>query len=161
MALTRRASDSRGVQECTTRTAGGFRSFLEGVRVPHMLVLVEKSALANRLAKIPSTSPRSRRQLYRVKCSHLLAAIRLVPDVFFIDSWSEFGGYVGITCRLGRRLHVPERVLTQAPGLRPGSGAMSRNSDSRSDTRGEMTARGAVGRDRPDPDAPVTLTTMR
>lgn len=86
---------------------GSFRKYLEHSKERAANTLLEKAYLANRIAKISGGDQREK--LYQLKSRYLSAAIRLVPEMFLVDSRIVLGGknaLLGITTNVGFRFHV-------------------------------------------------------
>lgn len=98
-------------------TVGPFRKYLEHSKERAANTLLEKAYLANRIAKISGGDQREK--LYRLKSRYLSAAIRLVPEMFLVDSRIVLDGkkrLLGITTNVGFRFHVLIKENTQETG---------------------------------------------
>ena len=93
------------------RKSPTFKDVLKGLETSNSRRVVERAALANRIAKLADT-PASRRQAYRAKTRALEHGIEKFPDAFSLSSAEDGGRVFGIRFRHERAFHVLARDLS-------------------------------------------------
>jgi hypothetical protein len=93
------------------RKSPTFKDVLKGLEATHSRRVIERAALANRIAKV-ADAPASRRRAYRAKTRAIEHGIEKFPDAFALSSAEDGGRVLGVRFRHERAFHVLARDLS-------------------------------------------------